>query len=98
MGTLFFTTDVVATLYVTFFLRYISNDAATLIWIGFALNIGSVIAGYFCVESPQWLVSIGRKDEAIKRLKYIAKLNGVENFEIEDLRNETFETSEKQTE
>lgn len=67
----------IATLYVTFFLRYISNDSATLIWIGFALNGVAVILGWFCVESPAWLVSIDRKDEAIKRLNYMAKMNGV---------------------
>ena len=74
--------DVVATLYITFFLRYISNDAFTIIWIGFSLNIVAFIMSFWIVESPVWLVSVGRNDEAIKNLKYIAKLNGTKDFEL----------------
>mmetsp|Transcript_33699 Transcript_33699/g.41553 ORF Transcript_33699/g.41553 Transcript_33699/m.41553 type:complete len:122 (-) Transcript_33699:812-1177(-) len=90
LGTLFMTADVVATLYVTFFLRFVSSTASDLIWVGFALNIVACILGFFCVESPSWLVSIGRKDEAIKRLSYMAKMNGVKDFSIHDLRTEKF--------
>ena len=68
--------DVVATLYVTFYLRYISNNAQSLIWVGFALNIIAFIMTFWIVESPSWLVSVGRKEEAIKNLKFIAKMNG----------------------
>ena len=65
-----------ATLYVTFYLRYISNNAQSLIWVGFALNIIAFIMTFWIVESPSWLVSVGRKEEAIKNLKFIAKMNG----------------------
>ena len=51
--------DCVATMYVTFYLRFISNNVDTLIWAGFTINIVSVIAALFLVESPAWLVSVG---------------------------------------
>jgi len=90
--------DVVATLYITFFLRYISNDAFTIIWIGFSLNIVAFIMSFWIVESPVWLVSVGRNDEAIKNLKYIAKLNGTKDFELLELRDVTFETIDPEKE
>ena len=62
MGVLFMVTDSIATIYVTIFIRYISNSSADLIWIGCALNVVSVILGYWVQESPSWLVSVGRKD------------------------------------
>lgn len=72
--------DVVATLYICFFLRYISNDAFHIIWIGFALNIVASIFGLFLVESPGWLVSAGRIEDATACLQKIAKINGVTDF------------------
>jgi len=62
--------------------------------VGFALNVAACVLGYFVVESVPWLVSIGRKDEAIKRLHYIAKVNGVSDFAVSDLASEKFETIE----
>ena len=59
MGTALLVGDVVATLYVTFFLRYISININIIIWIGFALNIITLIASLWNVESPAWLVSVG---------------------------------------
>jgi len=94
-GTMFMVFDVLATLYVTFFLRYISNSSTDLIWIGFVLNVIACIVGWWVQESPVWLVSIDRKDEAIKRLNFIAKMNGVKDFFIDDLRGEKFETIDK---
>ena len=75
-GTLIAICDGLATLYITFFLRYISNNVNTIIWIGFSLNIVAFIMTFWIVESPAWLVSVGRKAEAIKNLSYIAKING----------------------
>jgi len=80
LGTVFMTSDVIATLYITFFLRFISNSSADLLWIGLALNIIAVILGWWVQESPSWLVSIGRKDEALKRIEFMAKFNGVKDF------------------
>ena len=62
-----------------------------LVWIGFALNILCCIGGYFLVESPAWLNTFGDKPRAIEIIKYIARFNGTEDFEIIDLKDEKFE-------
>jgi len=90
--------DVVATLYITFFLRYIDNSAKALIWIGFAINIVAFIFSLWIVESPSWLASVGRKEEAIKNLKYIAKVNGTKDFQLDEIRDTTFETVDPEKE
>ena len=56
--------DVAAYLYITLFLRYISNDIHTLIWIAFGFNVVSVIGSFWCRESPDWLVSVGEIERA----------------------------------
>ena len=86
--------DVVANLYICFFLRYISSDALKIIWIGFALNVLGVILAYFLVESPAWLLSVHRENEAIECLQYMAKINGVSDFYIESLIESKFETED----
>ena len=60
--------DCAATLYITFYLRFISKDIHPLIWVGFGLNILSVISAYWIVESPPWLVSVGEIDRAKKNI------------------------------
>ena len=87
--------DAAATLYSSFFLRYISNNGIDLMWLGFVLNLIAVIVGWFIVESPAWLVSVGLKEEAIKRLKYIAKFNRKADFELNDISVEKFEVMDK---
>ena len=83
--------DTFATVYITLFFRYISKDATTLIWIGFAINIVTCVLIFWIVESPSWLISQGRKVDAIKTLETIAKLNGVKHFDIKDLKEDEFE-------
>ena len=82
--------DVVATLYICLFLRYISNNANTLIWVGFAINVITVIFGLFLVESPGWLVSVGRTEDAAIALQKIAKINGATDFQVGKLIDEKF--------
>lgn len=77
VGTALLSGDVAATLYITFYLRFISNDIHPLIWIGFVLNVLAVIACYWMVGSPSWLVAIGDTEKAKKNILYIAKFNGV---------------------
>ena len=79
--------DVVATLYVTFYLRYISNNVNSLIWVGFSLNIAAFIMTFWIVESPAWLVSVGRNAEAIRKLQFIAKFNGQKDFNVSALKD-----------
>ena len=90
--------DIVATMYISFWLRYISNNANDLIWVGFAVNTLAGILGFFLVESPAWLLSVGRKQDAIKALKYVAKMNGHGDMEIIDIKEEKFETVDPEKE
>jgi len=53
---------------------------------------------FWCVESPGWLLSVGREKEAIRNLEFIAEMNGTKNFSIEGLREEKFETCDPETE
>ena len=85
VGTALLVGDVVATLYVTFYLRYISVSVKPIIWVGFALNLFSLIASFWNVESPAWLVSVGEIEKAIKHVKYIGKFNGVTDLQISNL-------------
>ena len=81
-GTALLTMDVAATLYVTFYVRFISNNCESIIWIGMALNVISLIANFWNVETPAWLLSVGEVEQAKKNLAYIAKWNGVQDFSI----------------
>ena len=74
--------DCAATLYITFYLRFISIDIHPIIWIGFTLNLISVVTAYWIVESPAWLVSVGEIERAKKGIQYIAKFNGVNDLNI----------------
>ena len=67
-GTVLMVGDCVATLYITFYLRFISNDIHYLIWVGFGLNILTVLLAFFLVESPAWLVSVGEIERAKKAI------------------------------
>jgi hypothetical protein len=57
VGTAFMTLDIMATLYVTVFLKFVSNNANYIVWIGFGMNALTVMGSYWLVESPCWLVS-----------------------------------------
>lgn len=68
MGSVYHVGDIFATYYIVFFIRYISNEAKYLIWIAFSVNLAACILSIWVVESPAWLLSVGRKAEAIKNL------------------------------
>ncbi len=55
-GTALMTADVLATLYISIFLRFISHDVKNLIWVAFALCIVSSLLSFLTIESPSWLV------------------------------------------
>jgi len=69
-----------------------------MVWVGFALNIAAFILTFFVVESPVWLVSVNRKQEAIEKLRYIAKINGRKDFSVTALRDSKFETVDPEKE
>ena len=85
IGTALLTTDILATYYVTFYLRFISQYANSIIWIGFGMNVIACIAGFWTKESPAFLLSIGDRDRAIENMKYIAKFNGIIDYNLTQL-------------
>ena len=85
-GTALAVGDTAAQLYVTFFLRFISRDSQTVIWIGMGLNFVALIATFWNVESPAWLVSVGETEKAKKNILYIAKFNGIQDIQITHLK------------
>ena len=56
VGTALMTSDVLATLYISIFLRFISNDANKLVWLAFSLCIVASLLSLLTLESPSWLV------------------------------------------
>ena len=80
-GVLYVISDSVATLYVTFILRYISNNIQTVLWIAFSCNFIALITGIIIPESPKWLAEKGKSKLAMKSIARIAKINGVSDFD-----------------
>ena len=77
IGAALATGDVATSLYITFYLRYISKNIHILIWIGLGINVFVIIASCWNVESPAWLASVGEIDKAKRNILWIAKFNGV---------------------
>ena len=93
MGTAASFGDSIITLYIVLFLRYVSNEVSILLWIGLGLNVLALVLSFWLVESPAWLASVDRKDEALKALGYMARFNGEgERFKVTSLKDEKFET------
>ena len=93
-STLFLCFDTISTWYLSFYMRYISNVANQVVWIGFGCNLFAIATGYFLHESPTWLVTQDREEEAIEILEKVAKTNGVTDFKVDGLRKEKFETED----
>ena len=64
IGAALATGDVATSLYITFYLRYISKNMNTLVWVGLFINLMVVFASYWTVESPSWLASVGETEKA----------------------------------
>ena len=71
-----------AYLYITFYYRYISKKSYPLFWAGLTLNVISVAATFLIPESGKWLVSVAQYNKARESFKWIAKFNGIKDFEI----------------
>lgn len=93
-GAAYVISDSVATLYVTFILRYISNNISTVLWIAFSCNVIALITGLLLPESPKWLVERGQERLAMKSIAKIAKYNGVKDFDVNSYRLTKEDTAE----
>ena len=80
IGSCFQIGDCMATLYITFYFRFLSHNMQALIWFGFAMNLVGCVLSLWIVESPAWLVSIGDVEKAKASLAFIAKFNGINDF------------------
>lgn len=74
---------------------YFSRDWHVLNWFIGLFSLIILLLSLMLPESPAWLVSIERNDEAIKILKDIAKQNGKKNYQISMSLIETAKEQEK---
>jgi len=90
--------DYVATIYcllyaavylvLTFYFQIISNRYQWIMLFGTCLLICGLIVGLVLVESPAWLLNIGKIEEGKTAIRKICKMNGAEGLceeEIEEL-------------
>lgn len=66
----------IVTLLAVYF-RFVSKQWEYFMLVGMGFNVISQIALFFIPESPKWLHSTKKFDEARKQLVYIARFNGV---------------------
>lgn len=62
--------------YLVLYLRFFNKDVYSILSLSITLSITSFFLYYLIPESPKWLVSVGRYNEARASLKHIAKMNG----------------------
>jgi len=70
--------------YLIVYLRFISKDCFAFLQLSIILSIISFVLYYFLPESPKWLVSVGRYDEARTALKKMAYMNGCDPNVVDD--------------
>jgi len=88
VGTALMVGDGSATLYLTFYYRFISQNSNPTMWAGFALNVVTFIAFFYVPESPKWLVSMKQYNKARHAIQRIARFNGVTNCKIRSFKQE----------
>ena len=64
-----------------FFLGVISKDTTNFMYCAIGLNVCSAIMFYWVPESPRYLYGINNLDKCAEVLTYIAKMNGVQDYE-----------------
>jgi len=58
VGTALMCGDSAATLYITFYYRFISKDSYPIFWVGLFLNVLTFFTTMFVPESAKWLISV----------------------------------------
>ena len=75
-SSVFFSGDSFMGFYLVGYLRFIDKDISLVQQLIPYLTALSLILFHFLPESPKWLCSVGRFDEARESLRTIAKMNG----------------------
>lgn len=80
---------------IVFAVYYFSRDWHVLNWFIGIFSLIIFLLSFYLIESPIWLVSIGKNDEAICNLRKIAKSNGKKDFQINITLIESFKYQQK---
>lgn len=88
VGTALMCGDSAATLYLTFYYRFISKKSYAIFWVGLFLNILTFITTLFVPESVKWLISVKQYRRAKEGLYRIAKFNGITDFQMNSFKKE----------
>ena len=69
--------------YLVGYLCYVDKDIVAVQHASIYLTLLSLVLFTFIPESPKWLISVGRYEEARQSLKTIAKMNGYSSVELD---------------
>ena len=69
--------------YLVGYLCYVDKDIVAVQHASIYLTLLSLVLFTFIPESPKWLISVRRYDEARQSLKTIAKMNGCSSAELD---------------
>ena len=95
-GTVLMIGDALAVIYVDVWYRLVPYTTP-LVWFCLVLNILSFITAFWIPESPSWLLTQGRSEEASQAIDLIAKFNGKNALKIRKFKKESGEATEAST-